>query len=67
MEKDEVALEIRDGSEVLRYSGKDCALIIYLFIYLRISFFFFFLFSFFFQESTTYQVEKTGNKSYSYL
>ena len=51
MEKDEVALEIRDGSEALRYSWKDRALIIYLFIYLliyldyitlRISSFFFF-------------------------
>ena len=46
MEKDEVALEIRDGSEVL---GKDRALIIYLFIYLfiyldYITYFFFFFF-----------------------
>ena len=32
MEKDEVALEISDGSEALKYSGKDRALIIYLFI-----------------------------------
>ena len=51
MEKDEVALEIRDGSEALRYSGKDCALIIYLFIYfiyLRFVFLFFFCFFLFF-------------------
>ena len=49
MKKDgEVALEIHDGSEPLRYSGKKHALIRY----------FFFL-----QESTTYQVEKAGNKS----
>ena len=51
MEKDEVALEIRDDSEALRYSGKDRTLI----IYLRV---------FSFLELTTYQVE---NKSYSYL
>ena len=44
MKKDEVALESRDGSEALRYSGKKRGyLFIYLFIYyitLRISFFF---------------------------
>ena len=42
MEKDEVALEIRDGSEALRYSGKDRALIIYLF---RLHYVVFFLLS----------------------
>ena len=42
MKKDEVALEIRDGSEALRYSGKKRALI-RLFIYLDyITYFFFF-------------------------
>ena len=31
MKKSEVALQIRDGNEALRYSGKDRVLIIYLF------------------------------------
>ena len=40
MKKDEVALEIRDGDKVLRYSGKKRALIIYLFIYITLCIFF---------------------------
>ena len=56
MKKSEVALQIRDGNEALRYSGKKRALIIYLFIYYAFSSFFFS--TWYVTSGTAYQVGK---------